>query len=71
LTIAYPAFRFSQLAHGWRGPRWLALRKNSTDQGLYAAVTADLDELRAALVQDAEQTSRQQTAGHAEPGSRP
>jgi hypothetical protein len=58
LDDTYPAFRFTYLTHGWHGPRWVAVRENSTDQGLYAVITADLEELQAALLLGAAQTTR-------------
>jgi hypothetical protein len=65
LTIAYPAFTITCHPHGWRQPRWEAVRKNSAHPGLYALITPDLDELRATLAATITQPSH-----HARPGPR-
>jgi hypothetical protein len=49
LTMAYPAFTITRQHYAWRKPRWEIVRKNPQDPGLYAAITPDLDELRAIL----------------------
>ena len=49
LTIAYPAFTITRQHYAWRQPRWEAIRKNPAEPGLYAAITPDIDELRAVL----------------------
>jgi hypothetical protein len=49
LTLAYPAFTITCHHHTWRRPRWEAIRKNTAEPGLYAAITPDLDELAATL----------------------
>jgi hypothetical protein len=49
LAAAYPAFQISLEPRGSHQLRWAAVRKKATDQGLYAVVTPDLDELHAVL----------------------
>jgi hypothetical protein len=49
LTSAYPAFAITRQHYTWRKPRWEAVRKNPREPGLYAAITPDVDELRAVL----------------------
>lgn len=49
LVAAFPAYTFTCHPHGWRGPRWEAVRRNPADPGLYALITADLSELHAIL----------------------
>ena len=49
LTLAYPAFTITCQHYTWRKPRWEAVRKNPREPGLYAAITPDMDELRAVL----------------------
>ena len=54
LAAAYPAFRFSHEAHGRKGGRWVAERKDPAVPGLAALVTGDLMELHAAIRRDRE-----------------
>ncbi len=50
LTCAYPAFRFShEIVSPWKGPRWVAERKDRLAPGVRVVITADLTELHAAL----------------------
>jgi hypothetical protein len=49
LTLAYPAFTITRHPCTWRRPRWEAVRKNTTEPGLYAVITPDLDELATVL----------------------
>jgi len=54
LAIAYPQFRFSQHTRPRDPrPRWELVRKNAARPGLYALITADLNEMHAALTGDA------------------
>ena len=70
LASAFPAFRLSQDTYG-RRCRWVAVRRNSTDQGLHTVVTADLTELQAALVLDEARAGSSRHTGSSEPGPRP
>lgn len=70
LQIAYPQFWFWRFARGGRRLRWAAVRKNGADPGLYTMVTADLDELAAALAADAGPAVGPHPQ-YAEPGTRP
>jgi hypothetical protein len=45
LAVAFPAFTITCHPHGWREPRWEAVRKQSAEPGLYAVVTPDQAEL--------------------------
>jgi hypothetical protein len=49
LMTAFPAFTITCYPHGWREPRWEAVRRNPADPGLYAVITPDLAELHAIL----------------------
>jgi hypothetical protein len=49
LAIAFPAFTITCHPHGWREPRWEAVRTHGADPGLYAVISADLGELLAIL----------------------
>jgi hypothetical protein len=55
LTLAYPEFTIGQSGRGRHGPAWTVIRKDLTQPGLYAAVTADLNELRDILARHATQ----------------
>lgn len=52
LTLTYPAFRFRRERAPRGGLRWAAERINGLDPGLHTLITADLHELRQALIQD-------------------
>jgi hypothetical protein len=58
LTSAYPAFAITRQHYTWRKPRWEAVRKNPREPGLYAAITPDVDELRAVLAATITTTTR-------------
>jgi hypothetical protein len=49
LAVAFPAFTITCHPHGWREPRWEAVRAHGADPGLYAVITPDLSELLAIL----------------------
>jgi hypothetical protein len=52
LIACYPQFRFCRTRIGHRGLRWVAERIDGTRPGLHTMITADLSELRAALIRD-------------------
>jgi hypothetical protein len=58
LAAAYPAYCFSRETIGRHGTCWVARRKDGLSPGLHTVITADLDELHAALAD-------QDDAGHA------
>jgi hypothetical protein len=62
-AIAFPAFTITCHPHGWRQPRWEAVRKQGTSPGLYAVITPDPGELIAILT-----TASTQHAQPSEPG---
>jgi hypothetical protein len=45
---AHPVFKVSLSPH-WTRPRWELVRRNGADPGLYCLITADLNEVVAAL----------------------
>lgn len=45
---AHPVFKVSLSPH-WTRPRWEIVRRNGADPGLYCLITADLNEVVAAL----------------------
>jgi hypothetical protein len=49
LVKTYPAFRFNLRTVGRHGDCWIAERKDGLTPGLHTIITADLEELRAAL----------------------
>lgn len=52
LVARYPAFTFAYARIGRRDCRWIAERKDGLSAGLHTMITADLDELSAALNAD-------------------
>lgn len=59
LTVAYPDFTFGhEIVSPWKGPRWVAERKDRNAPGLRVAITDDLMELYRELAKDKEQGLR-------------
>ena len=53
LATAYPAFTFGhEIVNPWKGPRWVAERRDRTAPGTVVVITSDLMELHAALQKD-------------------
>jgi hypothetical protein len=63
LELMYPAFRFRRERLGHRGMRWIAQRRDGLEPGLHTVISANLQELCAALHEDQARRARR----HLEP----